>query len=98
MEKKQVEVTCPCCESRLLVDTRSEKVLRSRRPEELDQTGKPKVVEGDWDDALSRVKQRESRRESVLDDALEREGGRADQLDDLFREASKRADEDEDDA
>ena len=63
MEKKQVEVSCPTCASRLLVDVRSEKILRTRRPEELDATGKPKVDAGDWDDALNRVQDRESRRE-----------------------------------
>lgn len=97
MEKKQVEVSCPTCASRLLVDVRSEKILRTRRPEELDATGKPKVDAGDWDDAMGRVKDRESRRESALDAALEREQGKADRLDDLFREASKRLDEDDDD-
>ena len=97
MEKKQLEVSCPTCASRLLVDVRSEKILRTRRPEELDATGKPKVDAGDWDDALNRVQDRESRRESVLDAALEREQNKADRLDDLFREASERAEEDEDD-
>lgn len=97
MEKKQVEVACPTCASRLLVDVRSQKVVRARRPEELDSTGKPKLVEGDWDDALGRVKDRASSRDSKLDQALEREGTKADRLEELFREATQRADEDEED-
>jgi hypothetical protein len=96
MEKKQVEICCPTCSSRLLVDVRSEQVLRTRRPEELDTTGKPKVSEGDWDDAMGRVQDRAGRRESKLDEALERERSKADRLDDLFRQASEKLDEDED--
>jgi len=98
MEKKQFEVTCPSCASRLLLDVRGEKVVRSRRPEDLDAAGKPKVDAGDWDDAMGRVQTRESERDSKLEDALRREGDKASRLDDLFREASQRADEDEEDA
>ncbi len=97
MEKKQFEVTCPCCSSRLLLDVRSQKVTRSRRPEELDEAGKPKVTSGDWDDAMGRVQTRESQRDSKLDDALRREENKSDRLDDLFRKASERANEDPED-
>ena len=96
MEKKQFEVTCPCCSSRLLLDVRSQQVVRSRRPEELDQAGKPKVNEGDWDDALGRVQTREAQRDSKLDAALQREENKSDHLDDLFRKASERANKEED--
>ena len=96
MEKKQLEIDCPTCSSRILVDVRSEQVLRTRRPQELDSAGKPKVTEGDWEDALGRVQEREGRRESKLDEALEREKSKSDRLDDLFRQASEKLDDDED--
>jgi len=95
MEKKQLEICCPTCSSRILIDVRSEQVLRTRRPEERDSTGKPKVGEGDWDDALNRVQDRAGRRDSKLDDALDRERSKADRLDDLFRKASEKLDEED---
>lgn len=97
MEKKQFEVTCPCCSSRLLLDVRSQKIVRSRRPEQLDEAGKPKVNAGDWDDALGRVQTREAQRDTKLDDALRREENKSDHLDDLFKKASERAQEDDQD-
>ena len=96
MEKKQFEVTCPTCSSRLLMDVRSQKVVRARRPEELDEAGKPKVTAGDWDDAMGRVQSRRTGRDSKLEDALRREENKSERLDNLFREASERADADDD--
>lgn len=98
METKQIEIACPCCNSRLLVDVRTGKLLRTLRPEQLDASGKPVVGEGDWDQALGRVQQRESERSSKLDSALDRERDRSRHLDDLFRKASEKlSDPDPDD-
>lgn len=96
MERKQLEVACPCCQTRLLVDVRTGQLLRSLRPEQLDETGRPVVDERDWDDALHRVQGRVSEQDSRLDDALEREKKKGDRLDELFRQAKDRLVEDGD--
>jgi hypothetical protein len=98
MESKQIEIACPCCKSRLLVDVRTGQLLRTLRPEEVDEKGKPVVSERDWDDALGRVQGREVSRESKLEEALGRERDKASRLDDLFRKAQEKlqsGDEDE---
>jgi hypothetical protein len=98
MESKQIEIACPCCKSRLLVDVRTGQLLRTLRPEEVDEKGKPVVSERDWDDALGRVQGREVSRESKLEEALGRERDKANRLDDLFRKAQEKlqsGDEDE---
>ena len=88
MTEQQLEVTCPCCASRLWIDTRTATVVRSRRPGETDSaTGKPKVGEADWSDALGKVQKRTESGETRLDSALERERGKSARLDDLFRQA-----------
>lgn len=97
MEAKQLEIACPCCQSRILVDVRTGKILRTLRPEELDATGKPVVGERDWDQALGRVRGREEAKDSKLDDALSRERKRSSQLEDLFRKASEKLAEDKPD-
>ena len=97
METKQIEIACPCCKSRLLVDVRTGKLLRTLRPEELDATGKPVVGERDWDQALGRVRNRESERTAKLDSALDRERERSRHLEDLFRKASEKLADPEDD-
>jgi len=99
METKQIEIACPCCKSRLLVDVRTGQLLRTLRPEEIDDKGKPVVSERDWDDALGRVQGRQQSRESKLDEALGRERDKESRLDDLFRKAREKldsGDEDED--
>lgn len=97
MDAKQIEIACPCCKSRLLVDLRTGKLLRTLRPEELDATGKPLVGERDWDQALGRVRERSSERGSKLDSALDRERDRSRDLDDLFRKAREKLDDPDED-
>ena len=87
METKQIEIDCPCCKTRLLLDVRTGQLLRARRPEELDSEGKPVVSERDWDEALGKVQDRTQSREGRLDEALNRERDKASRLDDLFRQA-----------
>ena len=87
METKQIEIDCPCCKTRLLVDVRTGQLLRTRRPEELSSEGKPVVSEKDWDEALGKVQGRSQSREGRLDEALNRERDKASRLDELFRQA-----------
>jgi hypothetical protein len=95
MESKQLEIDCPHCSSRILVDVRTGQVLRTLRPEELDSAGKPVVSEADWDGALGRVQKRDATRDSRLDAALDKERERSSQLDDLFKQAKDKLSEDE---
>jgi hypothetical protein len=95
MERKQLEIACPCCKSRILVDLGTGQVLRTRRPEEYDETGRPLGSKGDWDQALGRVQGREEGAKSKLEAALDREKRREADLEDLFKKARKRAEEGE---
>ncbi|MEO6711753.1 MAG: hypothetical protein ABI054_14275 [Planctomycetota bacterium] len=93
METKQIEVVCPCCTSRLTIDLRTEKVLRSRPKEQVDETGKPKVTEADWSQAFGKVKDREDKREDRLGSMLDQERKRPGDLEERFRAAKKKLDE-----
>ena len=84
MDTKQIEVSCPCCEAQLLVDVRTQKVLRHAPPAQLDETGKPILDEGRWDSAVGRVSDRKGRSGDSFDEALGREQSREKDLDDLF--------------
>jgi hypothetical protein len=88
VSQKEFDVTCPCCQSRLAVDVRTGKVLRSRRAEELDETGKPIVSEADWDAAHARTKDRLGSAAERFDAGLAGEKTRAADLDDLFKKAA----------
>ena len=61
MESKQVEIVCPCCSGRILVDVLTGKVLRGLPKGERDEEGKPKVGEADWSQAMGRVQRRQDR-------------------------------------
>jgi hypothetical protein len=87
MDTKQIEVSCPCCEAQLLVDVRTQKVLRHAPPAQLDETGKPILDEGRWDSAVGRVSDRKGRGGDSFDKALGREQSREKDLDDLFSKA-----------
>ena len=97
MDKKDIELTCPCCDSRLTVDLRTGKVVRARRPEELDETGKPRVSGKDWERMNSAVQGRLESASSKFDAGLARERSKARDLDDLFKQAKKRVSRGEDD-
>jgi Zn-finger nucleic acid-binding protein len=95
MERKQIEIDCPHCSTRILVDARTQQILRSRRPEELDSSGKPVVGEADWASALGKVQKRDASRDGALEAALDKERDRASQLDDLFDQAKEKLDDDD---
>ncbi len=90
MDTKETHVTCPCCESRLEVDVRTGKVVKWRRKGELDETGKPKVDEKDWDDASTRVSKRMGTAADRFEAGLSKEKNREKDLDDLFRKANEK--------
>lgn len=87
MVQKQIEVDCPCCDSRLVIDVLTAKVLKHIPPAKLDETGRPVLDGGRWDAASQRVKGRETRGTASFDAALGKERSRDDELDDLFKKA-----------
>ena len=90
MVNRDVKVVCPCCESVLEVDARGGSVLRWKRKEELDASGKRVLRESDWDDAAERAQQRRAGAQDKFDASLKKEVGREQDLDDLFDQAKQR--------
>ncbi len=91
MPSKQIEVTCPCCDTILLIDTLTSKVMRRSRAAEVDETGKAKVDPARWDEARERVRDRRTGGEQRFEEALTQERDRDSDLDDLFERAKKKA-------
>jgi hypothetical protein len=98
MPAKQIEVDCPCCDARLLIDVLTSKVLRHSMPEQRDELGKPILDEGRWDKAQDRIRARTSGAgQDKFDAALGREKSRSSDLDDLFKKAKDKLDKREKD-
>ncbi len=93
METKQIEVVCPCCTNRLTIDIRTETVTRARPKPQLDDAGKPKMGDADWNQAFGKVRARDEEREDKLGSMLDQERRRPDDLDERFRAAKKRLDD-----
>jgi hypothetical protein len=93
VDAKEVRITCPCCQARLDVDVRTEKVVRWRaeRSEEPSGEGEPK----DFDALARRVAGRTGSALDKFDDNLEREKRRGKDLEDLFRRANEKLKQDD---
>ncbi len=97
MDTKQIDVTCPCCKSRLAVDVRTSKILRWSPEREVDELGKTRPTESGWERALGKAQTRPGEGADPFDAALRKEKEREADLDRRFRDASeKAADGDED--
>ena len=84
MSAKQIDVTCPCCSTRLTVDVLTRQVLRQARPE----SGAGGPSGGDpWDSAQERVRERSKSGGDKLETALEQERGKSARFDELFQKA-----------
>ncbi|MEM7305691.1 MAG: hypothetical protein AAF682_03420 [Planctomycetota bacterium] len=97
METKEVAIRCPCCDSRIVVDVRTQKILTWARAGEVDAEGRPKVTEQDWDEAQKRA---EGRLETGLDKfeaGLAREASRDKDLDALWDQIGQQTPEDDED-
>ena len=90
MEKKQIEVDCPCCATKLTIDVLTQSVVRATAKAELDETGRPKLDEERWDKAEGRVSQRSAGAQDKLESALEAERTKEARFDDLFEKARKK--------
>ncbi len=96
MESKQIEVECPCCSTHLTIDVLTRKIMRAVSPAEVDETGKPVLDEGRWDDASDRVEKRAEEARDKLETALSEERDKESRLDDLFDKARRKVAERED--
>jgi chromatin segregation and condensation protein Rec8/ScpA/Scc1 (kleisin family) len=87
---KQIEVTCPCCETLMVVDVLTQKIMRHAKPGQVDETGKAVLDEGRWDSAQDKVSKRTERGRDQFENALGKEKTREGDLDDLFDAAQRK--------
>lgn len=81
--RTEFEVTCPCCQSTLVIDQGLQRVVRHVEPERPD---KPKL-----DDAARILAEEKARRESLFEQSVQAEKTRGDALSARFEEALKQA-------
>lgn len=87
---KEIEIDCPCCDARLLIDVRTQAVLKHTPKGELDESGRPGSGTAAWDRAQAKVAARKGRGTDAFDDALSREKTKAKEFDDLFDKAKNK--------
>lgn len=80
MRKKDLEIHCPDCGSRLRIDRETGVILAH---------GEDKA--SDMEEVQARIEERENQRSDAFGAALDAERGRKKELDDLFKEASEKA-------
>lgn len=80
---KELDVTCPCCEARLTIDTLTAKVMRTRLPD----AGK---AADPWAAANEKVRGRTQQSTDKLDKALGDEKDKGARLDDAFDKAREK--------
>ena len=83
--KSEIEVTCPCCQSTLVVDVNLGRVVSHKEPERSD---KPELSE-----AQRIVAEQAARREAMFQQSVESEKTRGDALSRRFEEALRQAKE-----
>jgi len=81
--RTEYEVTCPCCQSVLVIDEGLQRVVRHIEPERPD---KPKL-----DEAHRILAEEKARREALFEQAVQSEKTRGDALSRRFEEALKQA-------
>jgi hypothetical protein len=81
--RTEYELTCPCCQSTLVVDEGLRRIVRHVEPERAD---KPEL-----DEAHQILADEKARREAVFEQAVESEKSRGDALSKRFEEALKEA-------
>jgi hypothetical protein len=81
----EYEVTCPCCQSTLVIDEGLRRVVRHEEPERAD---KPKI-----DEAHKILAEQKARRDAIFEQSVQSEKTRGDALSRRFEEALKQAQE-----
>lgn len=83
---ENVEITCPCCATRLTVDAETGEIVAEERPKADHQKS--------FETALTDVQHGASRRDELFSKAFDRTRRLDDLLDKKFEEAKKKADKD----
>lgn len=83
MAKHRVEVVCPCCKAKLLVDGKTGLVIHAEE----------RKSAYSFDDAVRREKERKDKSDELFSKAMEDEKKRQSSLEDKFREAMSSKDE-----
>ena len=81
--KSELEVTCPCCASTLVIDLNLKRIVSHREP---DRGNKPELSE-----AQRILAEEAARREAVFEQSVNAEKTRGDALSKRFEEALKQA-------
>jgi hypothetical protein len=81
--KSELEVTCPCCQSTLVIDTNLGRIVSHKEPERGD---KPEL-----DEAQRIVAEQAARREAIFQQSVAAEKTRGDALSKRFEEALRQA-------
>jgi hypothetical protein len=81
--KSELEVTCPCCHSTLVIDTNLGRVISHQEPERAD---KPELSE-----AERILAEQAARREAMFQQSVDSEKTRGDALSKRFEEALRQA-------
>lgn len=81
--RTEYEVTCPCCQSTLVIDEGLKRVVRHV---EAERAGKPKL-----DDAHQILADAKARREALFEQSVQSERTRGDALSKRFEEALRQA-------
>ena len=81
--RTEYEVTCPCCQSTLVLDEGLKRVVRHTEPERAD---KPKL-----DDAHQILADAKARRDALFEQSVQSEKTRGDALSKRFEEALRQA-------
>lgn len=81
--KSELEVVCPCCDARLVIDLNLQRVVEHRLPERAD---KPELSE-----AQRILAEEAARREAIFQQSVSAEKTRGDALSRRFEEALKQA-------
>ena len=78
-----LDITCPCCSTKLTVDRDTGDILHEQRP---------RRAEVSWDHALQAGKNKQAEAEALFNQGMDRERRADDILEKKFKEALKRAD------
>jgi hypothetical protein len=81
--KSEIEVTCPCCQTSLVIDTNLGRVIAHKEPERAD---KPELSQ-----AQRIVAEQAARREAIFQQSVDAEKTRGDALSKRFEEALRQA-------
>jgi uncharacterized protein (DUF2336 family) len=81
--KSEIEVSCPCCQSTLVIDTNLARVVSHKEPE---RANKPELS-----DAHRILADEAARREAIFQQSVDAEKTRGDDLSRRFEEALKQA-------